>query len=99
MVKVAMVTGRKSRIWGYMSRGERVCMQGRRIASQGGSFPHFQPHGGVGGVCFLPLAENDPDPQALTPEVMMTVWNRSKTGLMAMEASMQLEEEAMVSLA
>lgn len=92
MVKVAMVTGRKSRIWGYMSRGERVYMQGRRIAGQGGSFPHFQPSR-QGCVCPAP------DPQALTPEVMMTVWNRSKTGLMAIEASMQLEEEALTSLA
>lgn len=34
----------------------------------------------------------EPHPRLpLTPEVMMTDWNLSKTGLMAMEASMQLE--------
>lgn len=30
--------------------------------------------------------------KALTPDVMMTDWKRSKTGLMASEASMQLWE-------
>lgn len=32
----------------------------------------------------------DTGTRGLTPEVMMTDWKRSKTGLMAMEASMQL---------
>ena len=49
MVYDDMVTGRKSKILGYMSRGDRV------------------------------------------PDVMTTLWKRSKTGLMAMDASMQLK--------
>ena len=49
MVKEDMMTGWKSRIFGYISRGERV------------------------------------------PEVMTTVWNRLKTGLIAIDESKQLQ--------
>jgi len=51
MVKEDIITGWKSRIFGYMSKGDRV------------------------------------------PEVMTTVWNRLKTGLIAIDESRQLEQQ------
>lgn len=63
-----------------MSSGDSVCSgNDRRDLSRTGQ--NQEPPRGVGGT-----------EEALTPDVMMTDWKRSKTGLMASEASMQLWE-------
>lgn len=60
-----------------MSSGDSVCSRdGRRGLS--GTGRNQEPWGGGRRV--------------LTPDVMMTDWKRSNTGLMASEASMQLRE-------
>lgn len=75
-----------------MSSGERVCIED----AQGRGFKERTPgthrYAGTREPQKAKVGHEVPSfsTDILTPEVMMTDWNRSKTGFIAMEASMQL---------
>lgn len=70
IVNVAIVTGWKLRILGYMSNGESVYIKESNLE--------------IGPIIRMWTT--------LTPEVITTDWKRSKTGHIAMDASMQLQK-------